>query len=210
MKRINYFSLSILGFCCWLILLLMQAYEMLPSEKISQIYAQIELFLHIFMLAISIKIFSSVIGNERKILFWLCLTNLGLFLNELSFYITIYFFENHHFNLSPINYVINMTFSFVWNISILIFLLHLIKDAFTLKKFIQIFSVLMLINFAVICLFFDSVPAVFNYLSWQNISQAISSLTELIIYNLSIFVLNLLCQKRSLIDSYWYHYSYFR
>ena len=141
------------------------------------------------MLSISFKIFSAVVGKERKIFFWLLLTNLGLFLNELSFYFIIYFSENYHFNLSPISYAINMTLSSFWNISILIFLFNLVKDAFTFKNFIQILSILMLINFAIIFLFLDSVPPIFNYLSWQNISQTISSLSELIVYNLCILCL---------------------
>ncbi|WP_428412888.1 sensor histidine kinase [Legionella sp.] len=167
----------------------MRLYGVLPYEKISQISAQIGLCLHLFMLFTVFKVFINTPRADQKILFWLILINIGLFLNDLAFYFVIYFPKNYNLNLSFASFVIDIIPYSIWNISVLIFLISLVKEIFTLRSFIRIFSLLLLINLLIIFIFFNSIPAIFNYLSWQNISQITSSLVELIIYNLSIMCL---------------------
>jgi signal transduction histidine kinase len=167
----------------------MRIYEILPFDEISRIIAHIALFLHFFMLLVAYKIFALASSGNRKIPFWLISINVGLFLNDLIFYYIIYYSENYNFNLSFISYVIDMIPNSIWNISVLVFLINLLRDIFTSKNFIKLFSLLMLINLGIIFLFFNSVQSVFNNLSWQNISQIISSLAELVIYDLSILCL---------------------
>lgn len=58
MKKINYSHLYIFSFFCWSILLLMRIYEALPSEKISQFSAQIELIFNFLTLVIVFQIFT--------------------------------------------------------------------------------------------------------------------------------------------------------
>lgn len=170
-------------------LLLMRVYGVLPCEKISQISAQIGLCLHVFMLFTILKIFTRISRDQHKTLFWLFLINIGLFLNDLAFYWVIYLPKNYTLDLSFSSFVIDIIPYSLWNVSVLIFLTTLIKNIFSLKNFTTIFSFLLLINLLIILIFFNSISAIFNYLSWQNISQITSSLIELIIYDLSIMCL---------------------
>ena len=170
-------------------LLLMRVYGVLPCEKISQISAQIGLCLHVFMLFTILKIFTRISRDQHKTLFWLFLINIGLFLNDLAFYWVIYLPKNYTLDLSFSSFVIDIIPYSLWNVSVLIFLTTLIKNIFYLKNFTTIFSFLLLINLLIILIFFNSISAIFNYLSWQNISQITSSLIELIIYDLSIMCL---------------------
>jgi len=142
MKRINYLHLYILSFIFWSMLLLIRFYEIIPYEKISQISAQLGLFLHFFMLLTVFKVFTYANRDDRKILFWLVLINIGLFLNDLAFYCIIYFSKNYNFNLSFISFVIDIIPYSIWNISVLIFLISLVRDIFTSKNFIKLFSIL--------------------------------------------------------------------
>lgn len=160
-----------------------------PYEKISQISAQIALCLHLFMLFTVFKVFTNRIRDDQKILFWLIPINIGLFLNDLAFYYVIYFPKNYSLNLSFANFLIDIIPYSIWNISVLIFLIRLVKEIFNLRNFIKLFSLLLLISLLIMFIFFNSVPAVFNYLSWQSISQTTGSLVELVIYNLSIMCL---------------------
>lgn len=66
MKKLNYFHIYLLGFIFWFILLLIRLGEMIPYEIISQISAQIELFLHFFMLIIAFNIYTRSDSNEKK------------------------------------------------------------------------------------------------------------------------------------------------
>ena len=197
MVRINYLHLYIFGFICWSMLLVMRVYEILPYDKISYFSAQIALFLHFLMLIVVVKIFARASRGDRKILFWLILINVGLFLNDLVFCFIFYFSENYNFNLSFNGFVIDMIPYSIWNISVLVFLIILVRNIFTSKNFIKLFSMLMLINFGIIFVFFDSVQPVFHYLSWQSMSQIIGSLAELIVYDLSILCL-IYSEKRGL------------
>lgn len=196
MIRINYLHLYILGFIFWSMLLLMQLCH-IPYEKISQISAQIELFLHLFVLVLAFKICAQARSSNRKILFWLIPINIGLFLNDLIFYFIFYFSENNTFNLQFTSFLINILPYSIWNISTLIFLIYIVREIFTSKNFIKMLSMLMLINCSIIYIFFNSIQSVFNYFSWQNISQIITSLIELIIYDLSILSL-IYSEKRGL------------
>ncbi|MBA3536086.1 MAG: HAMP domain-containing histidine kinase [Tatlockia sp.] len=189
MKRIKYLHVYILSFISWTTLLLMRMYEILPFNKISQITAHLALILHIFMLVVIIKIFSTASSGNRKIFFWLFSINVGLFLNDFVFYFIIYFSENYNFNISFISYVIDMIPYSIWNISVLVFLINLVRTILISKNFMKFFSILMLINLGIIFLFFASVPPAFHHLSWQNISQIITALTELFIYDLSMLCL---------------------
>jgi len=188
MKRIKSYS-YLSGITLWSMLLLMRVYGVLPCEKISQISAQIGLCLHVFMLFTILKIFTRISRDQHKTLFWLFLINIGLFLNDLAFYWVIYLPKNYTLDLSFSSFVIDIIPYSLWNVSVLIFLTTLIKNIFSLKNFTTIFSFLLLINLLIILIFFNSISAIFNYLSWQNISQITSSLIELIIYDLSIMCL---------------------
>ncbi|MBA2657117.1 MAG: HAMP domain-containing histidine kinase [Tatlockia sp.] len=189
MKKITYLHFYIFGLVCWSMLLLMRIFEILSSDKISQITAQIALIIHLFMLIVVFKVFANANIHNRKIIFWLIAINVGLFLNDLIFCFIFYFSENHNFHLSFIGFVLDMIPYSIWNISVLVFLIKLVKDIFIAKNFIKLFAILMLINIAIIFLFFNSAQPVFSYLSWQNVSQMISSLVELIIFDLSILSL---------------------
>lgn len=125
MKRIRYLYLYQFGFIFWSLLLLAQIYEIFPYEKISQVSAQIGLFLHLFMLITVFRVFTYANRADKTILFYLSIINIGLFLNDLAFYFIIYFSKNYNFNLSFISFLIDILPYSIWNISVLIFLVNL-------------------------------------------------------------------------------------
>lgn len=144
MKKINYLYFS--GFTSWSMLLLLRIYRILPYEKISQISAQVEFFLHFFMLAIAFKMYSRGRKEDRKILFWMTSFNICLFLNDLFYYFAIYFSQNNNFNLLFVNFIILIIPYSIWIISAIIFLIYILIDIFDSKNFIKLFSMLMLVN----------------------------------------------------------------
>jgi hypothetical protein len=114
----------------------------------------------------------------------------GLFLNDFAFYILIYFFDNDNFNLPVISFILDIIPYSIWIVSVLFFLASLLKTSdFSWGNFVKFFSILLLINFLILCLFFHSVQSSFNNFSWQNISQITSTLVELIIYDLGVLCL---------------------
>lgn len=187
MKKINYPYLFC--FVSWLILLFLRIYEIIPHEMISQISAKMEFIIHLFMVPLSIVLYKNAEIQNKKILFLLIPININLFLNDMIFYLLIYFSNNYSFNFFLNNFVLNFIPYSIWIISAIIFPLYILKDLFNSNNFMKLFSILMLINMLMIMLFFYSVPSSFEFFSWQHLSQIISSLAELIIYNLCILCL---------------------
>ncbi|MBA2648115.1 MAG: HAMP domain-containing histidine kinase [Legionella sp.] len=187
MKK-NY-QLFIFSIGCWLSLFLLKIYDIFPQIKLSQFSAKIEILLHFFMVAWAFTIYKNVNKENQNILLWLLLLNVGLFLNDVAFYVLIYLSSNFNFHLSMTNFIIIILPYSTWVISALFFLIKLVNKIYTPNYFLKLFLVLMVINCIIICLFLYSAQPVFEYLSWQTISQIISSFAELLIFDLGVVCL---------------------
>ncbi|NNM59442.1 MAG: GHKL domain-containing protein [Legionellales bacterium] len=191
LKKTNYFA-CIVSFSLSLIaiLLLMRIFHLENLDSISLFSAQAGLVFHIFMLILSFKLYNNANSKDRKILYWLVITNIGLFLNDLAFYFLIYNPNNYYIHLSFVSFIIDIIPYAIWLIALVIFLSKILtRELFNTFRFLKVLSSLTLINLIIITLFFVSVQSAFDFSSWQNISQILSSMIELVIFDFAILCL---------------------
>lgn len=191
MKKHNYLPLIITtSLLLWCTLLFARVNHLINGEKISQLSAQIEFVFHFFMLVLVTNIFKRAEPEDRKIFLWLLIANICLFLNDFAFYLVVYFPNNYLINLTVISFIIDIIPYAIWVLAVIVFLSKiLIKDIMSFRQFLKIFSALLIFNIIIIFLFLSSIQYAFGNVSWQSISQVLSSMGELIIFDLTILCL---------------------
>ena len=115
------------------------------------------------------------------------IANIGLFLNDLVFYLVVYFPNNYLINLSSLNFIVDLIPYFVWVIAILIFLpLAIMKNTFEFRFFMKMLSFFILFNAIVIFLCLSSIQYALSVFSWESVVQILSYIAESVIFDLAI------------------------
>lgn len=190
-KRINYLACSfVLSIIFWSILLFSQTLKLVNPVKISNFSGQLEFAVHLFTILALIPLYSKTNLDDRKVLKWFFLANVCLFLNDLSFYFSVYFQNN---NILPSSFSV-VLFGYIpyllWIASIIFFLSQIfIRYIFNLSNFFKTLPFFIIVNLTITFLFFSSIHYSFYYFSWENISHIISFITEFIIFDLALLCL---------------------
>ena len=190
-KRINYLAYAfILSLTLWVSLFCLQITQWVGSDKISHFTAQVEFVVHFFTLLIIFPLYAKTNSEDRIVLKWFVLANVCLFLNDLFFYLAVYFPKNYILSASFFTFSIGYIPYLIWVSSIVIFLSKiLVRDIFNLFDFFKALPFFILINVLIIFLFFSSVNHAFHYLTWEFISHLLSFMSEFIIFDFALLCL---------------------
>ena len=190
-KRINYLAyVFTLSLTLWVSLFCLQIMQWVSSDKISHFTAQVEFVVHFFTLLIIFPLYAKTNSKDRIVLKWFVLANVCLFLNDLFFYLAVYFPKNYILSASFFTFSIGYIPYLIWVSSILIFLSKiLVRDIFNLFDFFKALPFFILINILIIFLFFSSVNHAFHYLTWEFISHLLSFMSEFIIFDFALLCL---------------------
>ncbi|MFA5960659.1 MAG: hybrid sensor histidine kinase/response regulator [Tatlockia sp.] len=171
----------------WSGLFFLKISSLMSAIKISNIAAQSEFLIHFFTLLTIFPLYANAALEDQKILKWFLIATIFLFLNDLAFYVAVYF--TNHYILSTSFLVVALGYIpyLIWISTIIIFLFkilaHNILGIVKLSKSLPFFICLSLIT---IFLFFSSINHVFSYFSWERISHTISFISEFIIFNAAL------------------------
>ncbi|MDR3503957.1 MAG: ATP-binding protein [Legionella sp.] len=171
----------------WSGLFFLKISSAIPAVKISNIAAQSEFLIHFFTLLTIFPLYANTTLEDRKILKWFLIANICLFLNDLAFYMAVYF--SNHFILSTSFPVVALGYIpyLIWIGTIIIFLINLLAhNIFGIAKLSKSLPFLICLSLITIFLFFSSINHVFSYFSWERISHAISFISEFIIFNAAL------------------------
>lgn len=188
MKPINSFILF--SSSVWLILLSLIIFKVGNIQSIREFIQYIEIAIHFYLIFLSYKIYKRII-SYKDIFIWFLIFNIFFCINDLTF-LFIIFAPSFNINISTFKLSLfqllinNVPFS-IWLICIITFLVKIItKFILRAKYFIQLVSLLFVINSVVICRFF--LPETFSF---TNINAHTTFLItsfgfELMVFNLAI------------------------
>lgn len=188
LKKINYLACAfVISIIFWSCLLFSQTLKLVGPDKVSNFTGQVEFVVHFFTLLALFPLYSKVNFEDRKVLKWFILANVCLFLNDLSFYFSVYFQNNYILSTSFFTVSLGYIPYLIWISSIMFFLSKiLVRDIFNLFHFFKALPFFILINLLITFLFFSSIHHEFYYLSWENISHIISFMSEFIVFDLAL------------------------
>lgn len=186
MKKFDYFpvilttSLALLS-----IILLVNIFKIIPPDKLSHFSAQLELVIHILILTTLYKIYKKMKFRDKRLIKWLIFANIGVLINDLTFYFSVYLSNNYILSASFLTFTFGYIPYLTWQVAILVFLLNLLtKVVFRSYHFIKALPFFIVINASMTYLFFSSMHDTFGYLTWASISHILSFLFESIIFDL--------------------------
>ena len=171
----------------WSGLFFLEISSAIPAVKISNIAAQSEFLIHFFTLLTIFPLYAQTTLEDKKSLKWFLIANICLFLNDLTFYMAVYF--SNHYILSTSFPVVALGYIpyLIWIGTIIIFLINLLAhNIFGIAKLSKSLPFLICLSLITIFLFFSSINHVFSYFSWERISHTISFISEFIIFNAAL------------------------
>lgn len=139
--------------------------------QLSIFNAYIALTAHCIIIFYTIKLYLNAPKDEQKILLWLAGINIGLFLDDLSFFILVYLHGHtlDFFNSKFLIYLLDFIPSLIWIFSSIVFLSKiLLSSVLSPKKLFKVLFPFLLLNSMIIYLFLSSTHYVYPLLSWQN------------------------------------------
>ncbi|MBP9743050.1 MAG: hypothetical protein KBD37_06820 [Burkholderiales bacterium] len=191
------FSLSVYIISLWSIiwggLFIVQTINNFTSnlKYLNTIYQYIEIIAHIFILVFSIYIYKQTKSETKSIFKWFILTNLLLFLNNISFYIFLLLQQTlTDSHLQVLNFSIDLIIATTWHISAIILLIKILIRIISQRRVIKILFFLILASFIILGLFLSQVQYnEINYSPMENVLMVTSCFTEFIIFDLAILCL---------------------
>lgn len=187
-KKLSSIIISV-SLILWTALFILQLIQFQEANKISYFASKIEFFIHVATLFFMVKIYIKTSLINKRILFWLMIGDIGIFLNDTAFYYFIYFSNNYVAKISSLKFMLIMLPFFVWAIAIIVFFYKILRTTFQSSNFNKILLVFLILNSTVIFLCFSSIPYATRIWGWQNILQLIGFITESIIFDLVILCL---------------------
>lgn len=189
MKKLHYINgIIFLSLFLWASLIVSVVFKIFIPGDISSFSAKLEIIFNIITVFLVTKIYKN--NLNKKELFFLVIASIGLLLNDIVFYFTVYYPANFIINLSSLSFAIDMVSFSIWIIACLLFLSKIfMQDIFKMQQVVKILTGLALVNMIIIVLYLSSIPYAFGALSWESIPQIVSTAAELIIFDLAILSL---------------------
>ncbi|KTC87671.1 sensor histidine kinase [Legionella drozanskii] len=189
-KKLSWSNILItLSLLLWSGFFVLQFVKFQDANKISYFAANIEFILHGFTLFLFALIYKKTYLPNKKILSWLLVSLIGLFLNDIIFYYVIYLQNNYIARLSSLDFLLDMSPFFIWVTAIIIFFYKILRITFELKYFYKILSVFMILNATVIFVCFSSINYATYTITWQNVLQFFGYIAESFVFELAILCL---------------------
>lgn len=182
---------SLVTFCliAWLCLFVDRLFLFHDIDKIILLVAKLVYIPHFFIVLVAIKIYKNANEKNKNILFWFALANIGLLLNDMSWYFVTYFYFNiTHISFLP--FLLNLIPFFTWVVAITIFAYKILNQhVLQIKSRVKTLSTLAIINLAIIGLFLFSIDYASAVFSLTNISQIFTFIAQVVAYDFIILCL---------------------
>ena len=149
LKRLTYldftFASSVLF---WLGLFLLRISNWVSTDTVTDFTAKVEFVVHFFTLLVVFPLYVKISNEDRQIIKWFLLANVCLFLNDLTFYLAVYFYKNYILSNSLFTFLLGYIPYIIWISSFIIFLSKiLIRNIFSLLFFFKFYYKKYIYNF---------------------------------------------------------------
>ncbi len=191
MKKFNTIT-GVISFCLviWLLLFLMQSFQLKTPDQISHIAAQIEFLVHVFMLIVVFRIYKNAAAEDRKVLKWLLIANIGLLANDFSFYLVTYFRNTTGPNSKLVAFLIDLIPFYLWIYAIITFFSAVLRRAIpNRKRYVKMLIPFAIMNLIVISLFLSSINYALGAWTDDTIAQASTFIAQIIVFDFAILCL---------------------
>ncbi len=202
LRRIKSFTfmswLILISLILWALLLYWGVFIPQYNMVISKFSAEAEFFVHFLIMIPTLKIYRRATPQDRKILLWFLVTNLGLFINDFTFYIMVYLQNTLLTNTAFMVFIVDFVPLLIWIVAGLIFLAQmLLQGILQSKNFIKLLVFFTAINLIIIYLFLSSIDYAFPIFTWQSMSQIILVCMQLLIFD-GIILCLIYCESKGL------------
>ena len=190
-KKINYLPYFI-GFCLflWVGLFIARAFNLHSPDKISTLAAQLEFVAHLLILPPLFIIYKRISGEDKRIFGWFVLANLGLFANDLTFYLVTYLHSSGLINVSFLPFLLNLIPFYIWVVAFGVFFIKILRrDILRGQRYAKLLYSFIIINGVIISLFLSTIHYAFGILSTETITQVSTFVVQLIIFDFTILCL---------------------
>ena len=182
-------SIIVIWMIIWSGMLIDRFFLLQPLDTISEITAQLEFVAHIFILYVGFKIYKNADQENKSILIWFVITNIGLLLNDISWYLISYF----HFNMiriALVPFLLNLILFFIWIIAIIIFSGKILNQ-YVLESThrVKTWMVLIIVNIAIIVLFLSAIQYSSEVLLLSTLSQISTFIAQVVVFDFVILCL---------------------
>ncbi len=190
-KKYTFSSIVLyLFFLSLLSLFLVRLYSPNNYEQVSPFNAYIAQIAHLMTLFFTFKLYKNAAKEDRKILLWLAWINIGLFLDDIVFFLLVYRHDIQFLNSRFLIYGLDLIPVLIWFAASIMFLSKLLlAGALSSKRLFKVLVPFFIVNFMMIYLFLSSTNYAFPVLSWQNIIRIPTIITHFIIFDLAILCL---------------------
>lgn len=159
-------------------------------SQVNQLNAYIALMVHTITIFFTFKVYKNATKEDGKIWRWLAWINIGLFLDDIVFFILVYKHDIAFFNSRFLIYVFDLVPVIIWFFASIIFLSSLLlAGALSFKRLLIVLCPFFIVNFLMIYLFLSSTDYAFSIFSWQSIIRIPSIIIHFIIFDLAILCL---------------------
>lgn len=182
----------------WISLIISSFFINDGAEKISELAAKIEFFVHFLTLSILIIICKKLDSkDDKKEIYWIFSISLMLFAVDFCFYIAAYASESFLLKLTVFQFFLYYFPCIMGCLMMIIFVAKiLLKDVLNTGNFLKTLGGLALMNIITMGLFLSSIHYAFKVISWDTISQIFTLIEELIMFDFAILGL-IYAQKTS-------------
>ncbi len=187
MKKSNYVHYVVLfSVMVWGALAEFQFYPW-AIDRVADLSAQLEFVAHGVALVFLARIYSRMDRENRKTFLPFLIANIGLLINDLTYYISVYMPSNYLMNMAFLNFFVNVIPYFLWVIAMIMFMTQvLLKHVISRKKFFLEALFLVGVNILVLFVFLSSSHYAYADLSWQTLFQELGFMVDLIIFDFAI------------------------
>lgn len=177
----------------WFALLIFNFFNPSDSLIVSEVCANLDFLVNavvIFTLARMYTAQKYYSQENKSLIFWLCTTNIFLFITNFCFYIAAYVNNQYLMNLSFVPFLLYYAPCIIYSVIMILFLVRiLLKNVLTFKTFLKKIIIFLIADIIIIFLFSSSVHYALNIFSWENISQIAMLTVELVLFNVAIISL---------------------
>lgn len=174
----------------WVFLFILGSYIPKYTGTVEKLSAQLEFIVHILILIPVFYIYKHLSRSDKKIFFWFIAINVGLLINDLTFYFLVYLKKTLVTNIPFLVFLLNFFPLLIWILSAIVFLSKtLLNGLISLKNFFKILAYSIAVNLIIIYLFLSSIHYAFHIFSWQSTSQIVLVCMQFLIFDAAIFCL---------------------
>lgn len=190
MKKNNIIIFIILPTILYLSLWYLQMFVIKEQTGVAWICEKAQFVIHFFLIVLVMSIYKKATMRNRKILVWLVITSIFLFLNDIAFFMYIPFNLGVNINIPQQYFLFNFIFYITWLITAIIFLYKMSRTILpTTRILFKVITPFLILDLIIIILFTPSIYNSFGTVYYQNFLIVIGLILGLVIFSFSILFL---------------------